>query len=387
MKKIKTLLKNYSIFYFIYNRTFSFLLKIIGFFCRTNEKLILFNSYGGAKFGDSPKCIYDYMISSNKYKDYILVWALDNPKLVGDKNVNVVKNNTPKFFITALKAKYWITNSSMERGLKFKKKQTIYINTWHGTALKKMGKDINTSNPVAKFKTTPADILYVQGQYDINFFVSAYNFDKNTMRLVGLPRNDELCNVKEEEVIQIKKKLNLPLDKKIILYAPTFREYNYDINGCFIAPPIDIKKWESKLSKDYIVLFRAHYEVNKVLNIENNGFIYNYTDYPSLNDLLKISDILISDYSSIMVDYSILERPIYAYTYDYEEYIEKRGMYVDLKKVLPNGIQEDEDSLLEQICSCNFKEQKAKTKKFKDKFVEKCGSATKYIDEIILKND
>ena len=382
MKKIKTLLKHYPIFYVIYNRVFSFILKFIGIFCKTDNKLILFNSFGGAKFDDSPKAIYDYMVSSNKYNDYKLVWALDNPKLVENKNVKVVKNTTIKFFITALKAKYWITNSSMERGLKFKKKNTIYINTWHGTALKKLGRDTNS---VGKFKTSKADIFYVQSQYDIDIFTRAFNWDKNKIRLVGLPRNDELCNVKKEEIAKIKKKLNLPLDKKIILYAPTFREYNYDSNGCFIAPPINIDKWKEKLSENYIVLFRAHYEVNKVLNIKDDGFIFNYTDYPCLNDLLKISDVLISDYSSIMIDYSILERPIFSYTYDYEEYSEKRGLYLDLNKVLPNGIQKDEDSLLEKISNCDFEKEKRKTKKFKEKFVEKCGEASKYIDKIILK--
>ncbi len=382
MKKIKSLLKNNLIIYFIYNRVFSFILSIIGIFCKIDDKLILFNSFGGSKFNDSPKAIYDYMTSSKKYEEYKLIWVLDEPDIVKNTNVCCIKNNSLNFFITALKAKYWITNSSMERGLKFKKKKTIYINTWHGTTLKKLGLDTNVK--ANKFRTSQADVYYAQSKYDIDILSKAFNWNKDKIKLVGLPRNDELCNVKEEEIIKIKKELNLPLDKKIILYAPTFREYNYDINGCFIAPPINIEKWREKLSDDFIVLFRAHYEVNKVLNIINDDFIYNYTDYQNLNNLLKISDILISDYSSIMIDYSILERPIYAFTYDYEEYSEKRGLYFDLNSLLPNGIQKNEDDLLEKISLCDFKNQKSKTKKFKEKFVENSGSASKYIDKIIL---
>ena len=381
MKKIKSLLKNNGIIYFLYNRIISIFIRFIGLFCPIDNKLVLINSFGGAKFNDSPKAIYDYMINSKKYKDYKIIWALDNPNIIDNCNVKYVKNNSLKFFITALKAQYWITNSSMERGLKFKKKKTIYINTWHGSALKKMGFDTETTT--SKFRVSKPDIFYAQSEYDKETFARAFKYNKGIIRIIGLPRNDELCNFSNDDILLIKKKLNIYLNKKVILYAPTFREYNYDINGCFIAPPIDIRKWEKRLSKDYVLLFRAHYEVNKVLNIENSDFIYNVTDYQYLNDLLKISDILISDYSSIMIDYSILERPIFAYTYDYEEYNEKRGLYFDLSKVLPNGIQKTEDDLLNKIINCDFKRQKNLTKIFKNKFVEKSGNASKYIDKII----
>ena len=98
---------------------------------------------------------------------------------------------------------------------------------------------------------------------------------------------------------------------------------------------------------------------------------------------MKISDILISDYSSIMIDYSVIERPIFSYTYDLKEYKEKRGLYVDLKKELPNGICETEDELLKEILNCDFELQKEKTRKFKEKYVENDGNARKYIDNIV----
>ena len=98
---------------------------------------------------------------------------------------------------------------------------------------------------------------------------------------------------------------------------------------------------------------------------------------------MKISDILISDYSSIMFDYSILKRPIYSYAYDYEEYLEKRGMYIDIKEELPNGICNTEEELLSQLNDCNFEEQKTKTELFNKKYIKNNGNAKKYIDEII----
>lgn len=379
MKKMKNILKNNRWIYVIYNYVGSFIINFVGLFCKTDENLVLFNSFGGAKYDDSPRAIYEYMKSSKKYKDYKLVWAINSPKLIEGLDINYVKNNSLRFFLTALKAKYWITNSSMERGLKIKKKKTIYINTWHGSVLKK----IDRKKERFIFRVTPSDYLYAQSQIDVDYFSDRWSYPKEKIVLSGYPRNDELCDVNSKEIMDIKHKLNIPLDKKVIIYAPTFRDFDYDNNGCYIKPPITLSKWKEKLSEEYVLLFRAHYEINNVLNIEDDGFIINVTDYPRLNDLLKISDIMISDYSSIMIDYSILERPIYCFAYDYEKYQKERGTAYDLKKELPNGIVTNEDDLLKQIKECDYTIQRKKTKKFKEKHVEVYGNATEYIDNII----
>lgn len=242
---------------------------------------------------------------------------------------------------------------------------------------------IDAPNSAFRFKTSKYDVMYAQSNYDVDIFSKAFKLPRNIFALVGLPRNDELFSVNESEISRLRNKLNIPKDKKIILYAPTFREYDRDENGCIIAPPIDINLWKGKLSKDYIILFRAHYEINNVLGIKNDNFIYNMSDYENLNELMKISDILISDYSSIMFDYSILKRPIYSYAYDYEEYLRRRGMYIDIKKELPNGICKKENELLDKIINCDFEKEKIKTERFSKKYIENDGNARKYIDNII----
>lgn len=383
VEKIRIILKNNCFLYNIYYVVLSTLLKIVGIFIKTDEKIILINSFGGKKYDDSPKSIYEYMVSSNNYKNFKIYWALDDINIEIPGPAKKIKNNTVQYFIIALKAKYWISNSSIERGLKFKKKNTIYINTWHGSTLKKMGVDTKESN--FRFNFSKYDYMFAQSKYDIDIFSHAFEIPRNVFVLKGLPRNDELYIVSKDEIRKIKEKLDLPLDKKIILYAPTFRDYDKDQNGIVSSPPIDISRWKKKLSNDYILLFRAHYEVSKVLNIKNDEFVYDFTAYPNLNDLLKISDILISDYSSIIFDYSILERPIFSYSYDYEKYEEKRGLYLDLNKELPNKCIKNEEELIEQLNNIDFLSQSQKTRKFKKKYIQSGGKASEYIDSIILK--
>ena len=380
MNKIKILLKNNKYIYNVYTIIFSLIFKIWGIFIKTDNKLILMNSFGGLKYDDSPKVIYEYMLKNPRYDSYKVYWAFGNLNIT-DKVENKVKVGTLKYFYLALKAKYWITNSAIEKGLKFKKKDTIYINTWHGTALKKMGVDISKNN--YRFNTSKIDIMYAQSEYDIDTFSRVFELPKENFVLAGLPRNDELTGINNEEIQQIKNKLKIPNGKKIILYAPTFREYNRDKNGCIISPPLNLKYWKESLSDEYILIFRAHYEINTVLGIENDGFVYNLSDYINLNELLKISDILVTDYSSIMFDYAILERPIFLYGYDYEEYNLKRGLYKEVIENLPNEYIKKEKELIENIKSCDFENEKNKTKMFKEKFITVSGNAQKYIDEII----
>ncbi len=381
--RIKNILKTNQLAYNIFTCFFDFVFAIMKIFIKVQDNIILINSFGGKKYDDSPRVIFEYMKTQEKYKKYKIYWAFEHPENFEIEGAEKVKSDTLQYFIIALKAKYWITNSAIERGLKFKNKKTIYINTWHGSPIKKIGLAANSGQKVL-FKGSECDIMYAQSEYEIEVSTKSGTLPKEKYILVGLPRNDELFSVQKSEIDEIRKKLDVPNNKKIILYAPTFRDWTRDSNGCIIAPPIDINKWKSKLSDKYMIFFRAHYEINNILGIKSDDFIRNMTDYPNLNELMKISDILISDYSSIMFDYSILKRPIFSFCYDYEEFLEKRGMYIDITKELPNGICKTEDELLEQIVNCDFKKQKEKTEKFQEKYVQNDGNARKYIDKIIL---
>ena len=381
--RIKNILKTNQLAYNIFTCFFDFVFAIMKIFIKVQDNIILINSFGGKKYDDSPRVIFEYMKTQEKYKKYKIYWAFEHPENFEIEGAEKVKSDTLQYFIIALKAKYWITNSAIERGLKFKNKKTIYINTWHGSPLKKMGEDQPNSKTKYKFKASQTDYRYAQSQFEVDVYSKLSKLPKDRFALVGLPRNDELFSINKEETEKIKQKLNIPKDKKVILYAPTFREWIRDKEGCLLAPPINIDKWKEKLSDKYIVLFRAHYEVNRILGIKDDEFLYNVTDYPNLNELMKISDILISDYSTLMIDYSILKRPIFAYCYDYEECLEKRGFYFDIEKEYPNKICKNEDDLINQILNCDFESQKIKTEKFKNKYVEKGGNARKYIDNII----
>ena len=138
-----------------------------------------------------------------------------------------------------------------------------------------------------------------------------------------------------------------------------------------------------------VLLIRAHYEVAKTLNISANQSVLDVSSYPHLNDLLIISDALISDYSSIFFDYSILHRPMLCYAYDYDEYLKNRGTYFDIKEKLPCDVIENEDGLFIEIERMfqNYEKMCEKTARFQGEFITEYGAASKktcdYLAEIL----
>ena len=134
--------------------------------------------------------------------------------------------------------------------------------------------------------------------------------------------------------------------------------------------PFDIEKMKKQLSNEYVLLVTAHYEVYKILDIpQNDPFVINAFDYPYINDLLIASDIMISDYSSIVFDYSILERPILCYGYDYDLYMEKRGTYVDLNELFYDGVIKNNEELIYVIKNMDYKVESEHTKKIKNEYI------------------
>ncbi|MCR0504321.1 CDP-glycerol glycerophosphotransferase family protein, partial [[Clostridium] innocuum] len=149
-----------------------------------------------------------------------------------------------------------------------------------------------------------------------------------------------------------KQRMQLPLDKNIVLYAPTWRDNSFVTSGYTFDLQADFRKWKEILGDDSILLFKPHYLI--INKFENDpmleGFLYSIDAKEDINDLYVIADQLITDYSSVFFDYAILNRPIYFYMYDLDEYKEElRGFYLDIYKDLPGDIFETEEDLLQAV--------------------------------------
>lgn len=372
-----------------------------------DEKMIIFESFFGKKYACSPKAIYEYMSNNTEYNDYKFVWAFRKPnearEFFRDKKVILVKYDSKKYYRYHAKAKYWIRNTRLPECI-IKKKNQVYIQCWHGTPLKRLGFDINvkgnnplSSNRIVRKQYNHDSKMYnymiSPSKYCTEKLISSFNLEKlgkkDIMIEKGYPRNDELFKFDDKYVKKIKEDLGIPLDKKVIMYAPTFRDNQHKLGVGYTHDLIlDLNKLKEKLGNDYVILLRLHYHVANKINVYKHlGFIYDVSNYNNINDLYIISDMLITDYSSVFFDYANLKRPILFYMYDLDTYKNNtRDFYIDLEE-LPGPIITKEEELLKSIENIEqVKEQYDETyKKFNDKFnyLDDGDSSKRVVEECI----
>ena len=353
---------------------------------KIDDKTVLFVAYHGKGYLCNPKYLHEYMCNNEEYKDYKYVWAVKDNKNTEIKNAKVIKYAGIQYFYYLAKSKYWIVNCKLP-GYVIKKEGQIYLQTWHGTPLKRLAHDIKIGDDATFYRSKMSREsmvkTYVKDVEWYDYFISPYSFStekfKSAFRVeeeklieTGYPRNDFISNITDKEILNIKEKYNIPKDKKVILYAPTWRDNSFSDKGYIFKLQVDFNLWKEKLGDEYVVIFKPHYLIfNKYINDELNGFLYSIDENVDINELYVISDILITDYSSVLFDYSILNRPIIFYMYDLDDYKENiRGFYLDVNNDLPGEIITKEEDLINTVLDIeNYKlNNKDRLEKFNKKF-------------------
>lgn len=347
----------------------SMFFKICGVGIRPQKNIIIFGAFNGKSYACSPKAVYEYMRSNDEFGEYEFIWIFDNPDnyifLTENRNTRIVKNGTIECEKCLHQAGYWFLNFRAPDHWKPSDKQ-VYIQCWHGTPLKRLGYDLsatdNSMNSIKeireKYRTDAERFSYLVSpcRFATEKFITAWNLHdtkrESDVLEIGYPRNDYLTRFTSSDAVKIMKKLGIcDCEKKIILYAPTWRDNQHDSKlGYVYENPVDFDLLKAQLGEDYMILFRAHYFVANSFDFKKyDGFIYDVSDYDDINELYIVSDMLITDYSSVFFDYAILQRPMFFYMYDIEEYRdEMRGFYLDLEE-LPGPIVENESELIMEI--------------------------------------
>ena len=262
-KKIRTWIKK---------RTISFyhlMVKILP----VQKKVILFESNLGRNYTGNPRAIYEEMIRHGLDKDYQCVWFFENPGQKIPGNGKVVKRARLTYLFYMAIGQVWVFDCRQPEFL-IKRKETYYIQTWHGTPLKKLALDMEQIDPIVsdsieeyheafRKNTATWDYLISQNTFSTEIFRRCFAFEEKPILEVGYPRNDILFRRNKPEYIRrLKEKYELPLDKKVILYAPTWRDNESYSQGRYkFVSPLDFDKAREELGDEYIFLVKYHYLV------------------------------------------------------------------------------------------------------------------------------
>ena len=299
----------------------------------------------------------------------------------------IITENTLRFKYVCSKAKYIVSPMGFPNGGK-KRKGQIFVQTWHGSPIKKLYLSRNKNNRkfrryAKQFKNT--DFFCSQGDYTGKLLQESLNIRDNQMLNSGLPRNDILFNVTEDFRQNLKKQLGLPENKRIVLYCPTWRRYDRKA-----ILPFNLETLKRELGDEYIFLIRSHVgkhkwvdEHNRPVNIFDNEFSFNGGNYPEVTHLYTITDILVSDYSSAIYDFALTQKAQVLYIYDKEEYEKNFGLLVDIENFSPFPKAMNTNELIESIRNYNVSAEDY------DKFVntyleyEKGTAAKQVVDKIL----
>lgn len=348
LKKVKNLLLKFYM-YVIYS--------IAG----VKNKVVI-SSFNGKSYSDNPKAISEELHVLNP--DIDIVWLFkvpeDKKKLVPEY-VRTVKFNSLRSFYELATAKVWIDNFNKPVFL-FKGDKQYYIQTWHGDkGIKKILYDVRTQLPDGSylegdlFEEKHCDLAIAGSEYgELKHYRSGFNYQGEILK-EGTPRNDKLIDKSDVRITAVKDSLGIKNDTSILLFAPTMRESDenatHKVEGINLEETLDLL--EEKTDRKWVCLIRAHSSTKSLEGLPETNRFLNVSDHEDMSDLLLISDVLITDYSSSAGDFVLLDRLVILFQNDRDEYTSKdRKLYFDIDES-PYLVALNQEELNEQICNCH----------------------------------
>jgi len=310
------------------------------------DKTIMYESFHGSSMSCNPYAIFLALQESPEYADWTHIWVLNDKTRVPDRlksktNIVFVSRGCDLYLRYLTTTKYLINNTTFPEYF-IRKPEQVYLNTWHGTPWKTLGKD--NLGQFFEHKNSTRNFLHATHMISPNAYTTNVLIDRYDIRGVyqglmvetGYPRVDLTLNMQDDKQGAVRKKLGLSRDEKVILYAPTWRGTHGVVNFNIDRLVLDLNHMNDMGGT---VLFRGHHMVEKLLKDTNLGTRIVPSDLDT-NELLGIVDVLITDYSSIFFDFIPSDKPIIHYVYDYEQYAKERGLYLPIED-MPGQVCKD----------------------------------------------
>lgn len=321
-------------------------------------KSVVFCAFNGDRYADSPRAIYEHMCAQPRFDDWTFYWdvkprALESLAEIPElSRAKLVARGSEEYYGVMARCKYWVYNTRVYEYVNPKPDQ-VYVQCWHGTPLKRLGLDIpqtaqgdatNTTAQRAELFVTDArkwTHLVSPCAFTSDCLCSAFGVDEARKEGIvletGYPRNDLIARTvraadSRERIDAMKRALGIPLDKKVLLYAPTWRDDQLTEGGEYAFElPLDLNEMRDALGGEWVVLLRLHYYVASILDIGAwEGFAFDVSSAEDINELYCVSDVLVTDYSSVFFDYANTGRPFIFFWPDYEHYArDLHGFYFD----------------------------------------------------------
>ncbi len=356
---------------------------------------VFFEAWKGRQYSDNPRAIFEELVRRGDGRRQ--VWAVEHHGVEVPDGVETVVVGSREYFHTLGRARWVVSNDSMPKHY-VKRPGTVYGQTWHGTPLKRIGFDIENlqmanKNYLTQFAKEVAtwDALVSPNAYSTQIFRRAFRFDGRVLE-TGYPRNDVFHRPQERaaRTAQAAARLGIEPGKRVILYAPTWRDNQYDRSGRYqFAMKLDLERMHREFADDAVLLIRGHQLVADSVDTSMFGdFARNVSHYPDISDLYLVADVLVTDYSSVMFDFVNTGRPMLFFTHDLEAYRDDlRGFYIDFEAEAPGPLLTHTNDVIDALGDLDrvVAEHAGRYEAFRQKFasLEDGHAAARFVDQLL----
>ena len=307
---------------------------------------ILFESFQGKVIGDNPYAIFSEVLSRNP--SFELLFTVDS-KTKSPEGAKGIKHGSIAW-LKALATSRVLVNNTNFPGYFRKRSGQRYIQTWHGTPLKRLGRDIVDVVPTGSYlkmmdrEASFWDFLISPNPYCTEILGKTFGYSGQILE-TGYPRNDVLISGKDKRDLVRKSLGILDANQQVVLYAPTWRDSKRTATGNW--KPVNFLN--GSLGPNVTVLFRGHTNTHSAHSSKVTGGAIDVTNYKNVAELYLAADVLVTDYSSSMFDFSVTGKPMIFLAPDFDEYVAKRGFYFDFEQLAPGPILRDSSFLRKSL--------------------------------------
>ena len=315
---------------------------------------VLYNSFTGRQYSDSPRAVHEELVARGLPLTH--AWVVTDGQAAIPDTAESIGLWSRAWYEALATSRYIVTNQHLPEWFR-KRDGQVVVQTWHGTPLKRIGFDIAelqfADTKYLEKLAVEADNwshLVSPNTFSTPILKRAFRYEGEILE-IGYPRNDVLFADRDAVGARVRAEIGLPPGKKVVLYAPTWRDDEFYANGRYkISMQLDLDEAAAQLGDDHVLLVRRHPNVVDEIPRTNAGFVFDVSTYPDMADLLAVTDVLITDYSSVMFDFANTGRPMLFFTYDLAHYRDKlRGFYFDFEAEAPGPLLSTSDEVIAAI--------------------------------------
>ncbi|MFF4341613.1 CDP-glycerol glycerophosphotransferase family protein [Kitasatospora sp. NPDC001540] len=355
---------------------------------RPLREAVLYDVFGGRGYACNPRAVHAELVRRGTALEHL--WTVEDAQEQPPPGVRAVRQWSPEWYEALATCRYLVGNTHFPEFLRRREGQVV-VQLWHGTPLKRIAHRLPPGWAAddgylrrLEHEVRQWSLLVSPSPFATPELRDSFRYRGEVLE-AGYPRNDRLARPDPAEAAAVRRRLRLPPGRRVVLYAPTWRDDRPGPGGRHALDlRLDLAAARAALGRDHVLLLRPHVHVGGAL--PDDGFVRDVADYPDVQDLLLVADVLVTDYSSVMFDFALTDRPMLFFTYDLAHYRDTlRGFTFDFERWAPGPLLSCSERLVAALRDLDQARHRDARRRFRERFcpLDDGGAAARAVDRML----